>query len=74
MVRSEEKVCAEETQMNLLHLLKMCSVTVIKKCTEKSGKWAKKREKIKKLINRNYATKMQIIDKYDVKTTEKGYK
>jgi hypothetical protein len=46
----------------------------LQKCTEKSGKWAKRREKIKKLENLNYATKMQIIDKYDVKITEKGYK
>ena len=48
MVRSEEKVCAEETQMNLLHLVELCSVTVITKMYRKERKMGQNGIKNKK--------------------------
>ena len=51
MVRREEKVCAEETQMNLLHLLELCSVTVIIKMYQIERNMGQKKKKKKKIVN-----------------------
>ena len=56
MVRIEERVRVEETQMNLLHLLELCSFTVIIKMYQIKRKWAKKKKKINsklELCNKN---------------------